>query len=86
MASLRPRGYLVVYGYASGPPDPVPLSLLNEGSFFLTRPTLHHYVATRAELAERAGAVFAMVAEDRVAAKEPIDGLPLRGEPVQHAL
>jgi len=66
IASLRLRGYLVVYGYASGPPDPVPLPLLNEGSFFLTRPTLHHYVATRTELAERAGAVFAMVAEGRL--------------------
>jgi len=63
LASLRPRGMLVVYGYASGPPDPVPLPLLNEGSFFVTRPTLHHYVATREELLERAGTVFGWVAD-----------------------
>jgi NADPH2:quinone reductase len=63
LASLRPRGSLVVYGYASGPPDPVALARLNEGSFFLTRPTLHHYVATREELLERAGTVFGWVAD-----------------------
>jgi NADPH2:quinone reductase len=63
LASLRPRGSLVVYGYASGPPDPVALSRLNEGSFFLTRPTLQHYVATRSDLLERAGTVFAWVAD-----------------------
>ena len=54
---------LAVYGYASGTPDPVPLPRLNEGSFFVTRPTLHHHVATRAELLERAGTVFSWVAD-----------------------
>jgi NADPH2:quinone reductase len=63
LASLRPRGTLVVYGSSSGMPDPVPIPRLNEGSFFVTRPTLHHYAATREELLERAGAVFGMVAD-----------------------
>jgi NADPH:quinone reductase len=69
LASLRPRGSLVVYGYSSGPPDPVPLSRLNEGSFFLTRPTLHHYVASREELLARAGTVFGWVADDSLAVR-----------------
>ncbi len=54
---LRPRGMMVTFGNASGPVDPVsPLTLMNSGSLFLTRPTLRHYVATTAELRERAGA------------------------------
>jgi len=77
LASLRPRGFLVVYGYASGPPDPVPLARLNEGSFFVTRPTLHHYVASREELLERAGAVFGMVADGsldvRIGGRYPLE-------------
>jgi NADPH2:quinone reductase len=77
LGSLRPRGSLVVYGYASGPPDPVPLPMLNAGSFFLTRPTLHHYVATRRELLERAGAVFAWVGDGsltvRIGGRYPLE-------------
>ena len=45
LASLRPRGMLVVYGAASGPVPPVEIARLNAGSTFLTRPTLVHYVA-----------------------------------------
>ena len=60
---LRPRGMMVTFGNASGPVDPVsPLTLMNSGSLFLTRPTLRHYVATAAELRERAGAVLGAVA------------------------
>jgi NADPH2:quinone reductase len=59
---LRPRGMMVTFGNASGPVDPVsPLVLMNKGSLFLTRPTLGHYVATTAELCERAAAVFDLV-------------------------
>ncbi|HEY6744917.1 MAG TPA: quinone oxidoreductase [Mycobacteriales bacterium] len=63
LASLRPRGYLVLFGASSGPVPPVdPRRLQAGGSLFLTRPTLAHYMATRAELLERAGAVFDAVA------------------------
>ncbi|MGH3720446.1 MAG: quinone oxidoreductase family protein [Pseudonocardiaceae bacterium] len=59
LASLRPRGMLALYGAASGPVPPVdPQRLNSAGSVFLTRPTLGHYVATRAELTWRAGEVF----------------------------
>ena len=42
---------MVSFGNASGPVDPFPPSILaQKGSLFLTRPTLYHYIATRAEL------------------------------------
>ena len=46
LASLRPRGYLVLFGASSGPVPPVdPRRLQAGGSLFLTRPTLAHYIA-----------------------------------------
>lgn len=52
---LRPRGYLVLFGGASGA---VPafdlLELTKHGSLFVTRPSLQPYVATREELDRRA--------------------------------
>ena len=60
---LKPRGYMVLYGQSSGPVgafDPQVLS--QRGSLFLTRPTLGHYIATRAELAARAGEVLGWIA------------------------
>ncbi|MBI5300917.1 MAG: quinone oxidoreductase [Chloroflexi bacterium] len=57
---LRPRGYLVLYGQASGPVAPLDPQILNaKGSLFLTRPTLAHYTATRAEILRRANDLFA---------------------------
>ena len=64
---LRPRGYLVLFGAASGPTpllDPIVLS--QKGSLFLTRPTLGHYTSTRAELEQRAGDVFTQIAQGKV--------------------
>ena len=59
LGSLRPRGYLALFGFASGPVAPFdPASLGTRGSLFLTRPGLNQYIATREELVERAGAVF----------------------------
>ena len=44
-------GMCVLYGQSSGPVEPVdPQTLSVNGSIFLTRPTLGHYVATREEL------------------------------------
>jgi NADPH2:quinone reductase len=59
LASLRPRGLLVSFGQASGPVPPFEIRRLGDhGSLFLTRPSLVHYTATRAELEERAAGVF----------------------------
>ncbi len=60
---LRPRGLLALFGASSGPVPPFDPTLLNsKGSLFLTRPTLWHYIATRAELEWRAGDVLGWVA------------------------
>ena len=59
---LRPRGLMVSYGNASGPPDPFPPGLLaQKGSLFLTRPTLFHYIAARDELEQAASELFDLV-------------------------
>jgi len=56
---LRPRGYLVLYGQSSGPAPPLDPQTLNaKGSLFLTRPTLKHYTANRAELLSRTQNLF----------------------------
>ncbi len=63
LASLRPRGLLVLFGQSSGMVPPFDLSRLNAlGSLSVTRPSLAHYTATREELELRAGAVLAEVA------------------------
>ncbi len=60
---LRKRGMMVAFGNASGPPDPMSPLELGKGSWFLTRPSLFHYVQTRAELVMRANAVFDLIAQ-----------------------
>jgi NADPH2:quinone reductase len=65
--SLRPRGMMVSFGNASGPVEPIaPLLLLQKGSLFLTRPTIGHYYADRAEAVEGVKALFDMVTSGRV--------------------
>ena len=64
---LRPRGLMVSYGNASGPPDPIaPALLAQKGSLFLTRPTLFSYIATREELERSADELFDMVRSGKV--------------------
>ena len=59
---LRPRGYMVLYGQSSGPVSPFDLQRLNsQGSLFVTRPSLGHYLLTREELEARCNAVFGMI-------------------------
>ncbi len=61
---LHPRGMMVLFGASSGPVPPFdPILLNSKGSLFLTRPTLWHYIATRAELEWRAGDVLGWVAK-----------------------
>jgi NADPH:quinone reductase len=64
LASLRPRGHLVLFGQSSGAVPPFdPQRLNSAGSVYLTRPSLAHYVADRAELLERGGEVLGWLAE-----------------------
>jgi NADPH2:quinone reductase len=56
---LKPRGYMVLYGQASGPVAPIdPGVLFVKGSIFLTRPSLTHYAASRDEIQWRAAELF----------------------------
>jgi NADPH2:quinone reductase len=59
---LAPRGLLALYGQSSGPVPQFNLQILaQKGSLFLTRPTLVHYIAERAELEQRASDLFSWI-------------------------
>ena len=67
LASLGRRGLMVSFGNASGPVPPLsPLELARGGSLFLTRPTLHDYVAEPGALQESAARLFEMIASGAV--------------------
>lgn len=60
--SLQPRGLLVSFGNASGPPPPLELQeLARRGSLYVTRPSLVTYTASEADLRASAAAVFEQV-------------------------
>jgi len=64
---LRPRGLMVTFGNASGAVPPVNLGILSaKGSLYVTRPTLATYIASRADLVERANALFEVVKSGKV--------------------
>jgi NADPH:quinone reductase len=64
---LRPLGLMATFGNASGPVPPIsPLELSRRGSLFLTRPTLFHYIARRADLETAARELFAVVKSRKV--------------------
>lgn len=64
---LQPRGLMVSFGNASGPVDPMPLTMLAQrGSLMLTRPTLYAFTAVREELLESAADLFAAVTSGAV--------------------
>ena len=70
LESLAPRGMMVLFGASSGPVPPMDPQILNrKGSLFLTRPTLHAYVATRVELLERANELLAWVASGELSVR-----------------
>ena len=64
---LRPRGLMVSFGNASGAVPPVNLGILStKGSLYVTRPTLATHIASRADLVERANALFDIVKSGKV--------------------
>jgi NADPH:quinone reductase len=67
LSCLRLRGYMVLYGAASGPVPPFELQrLAASGSLFITRPTLGSYISTRDELLLRAGDLFAWIRDSQL--------------------
>ena len=67
LKSLAKRGFLVLYGGASGPVPPVdPLALMRGGSLYLTRPTLFDYAADTAEMDAAAKDLFALMRDGKL--------------------
>ena len=64
---LARRGMMVLFGASSGPVPPLDLQVLNrKGALFVTRPSLGHYTATRAELVARSTEVLGWVQSGRL--------------------
>jgi NADPH2:quinone reductase len=67
LTALRPTGRMILFGAASGQPEPLELAqLAAHGSLYVQRPTLATYVRTPELLRERAGAVLELVAAGRL--------------------
>ncbi len=72
--ALARHGMMVLFGGASGPVAPLdPLVLMQKGSVYLARPSLTHYIVTREELVERAGAVLRWTADGTVKLRTEIE-------------
>jgi NADPH2:quinone reductase len=67
LKALRPTGRLILYGAASGQPDPLELPrLAPAGSLYVQRPTLATYTRTPELLRERATQLFELIGSGRV--------------------
>ncbi|MEP4379584.1 MAG: quinone oxidoreductase [Alphaproteobacteria bacterium] len=61
--ALRPRGYMVNFGNASGPVPPIDAVELNvKGSLFFTKASMRFYQLNRQELDDSAATLFAAIA------------------------
>lgn len=59
LASLKPRGWFITYGNASGPVDPIaPARLAQGGSLVMTRPGVFSFIQPPGALERGAGLVF----------------------------
>jgi NADPH2:quinone reductase len=77
LKALRPFGKMIIYGAASGQPDPVPVTaLMAGGSLYVQRPTIKTYTRTPELLRERAKIVFELVGSGqlnvRIGARHPL--------------
>ncbi|AXK80009.1 quinone oxidoreductase [Pseudolabrys taiwanensis] len=64
---IRPLGYFVSFGSASGPIKAFDINMLQfKGSLFATRPTLNHYAAKREDLVSIASDLFDKVGSGAV--------------------
>jgi NADPH2:quinone reductase len=59
--ALALRGHLVLYGQATGIPDPISHTMLAEKSATVTRPVLFHYTAEPESLTDMARNLFGMI-------------------------
>ncbi len=64
---LKPLGMWVSFGQSSGPVPEFHLGLLaQKGALYATRPSLHHYTATRKDLVDTANDLFEVVTKGKV--------------------
>jgi NADPH:quinone reductase len=78
LQAIRPTGRMILYGAASGQPDPLnTASLAPAGSLYVQRPTLQTYTRTPALLRERAGQLFELIERGqlnvRIGARYPLE-------------
>lgn len=67
LKALRPTGRMILYGAASGQPEPLAIaSLAAAGSLYVQRPTLQTYTRTPELLRERAGQLFDLIAAGKL--------------------
>jgi NADPH2:quinone reductase len=76
--ALRPTGRMILYGAASGRPDPLDTGILAPGgSLYVQRPTLQTYVRTPDLLRDRARQLFELIEagklEVRIGARYPLE-------------
>lgn len=77
LKALRPFGSMIVYGAASGQPDPLPvMTLARHGSLYVQRPTIGTYTRSPESLHQGARNVFELMAsgklEVRIGARYPL--------------
>jgi NADPH2:quinone reductase len=78
LKALRPTGRMILYGAASGQPEPLNLAVLAPaGSLYVQRPTLQTYTRTPELLRDRAAALFDLIVggklEVRIGARYPLE-------------
>jgi NADPH2:quinone reductase len=75
--ALGPTGRMILYGAASGRPDPIDPGMLVGGSWYVQRPTLQTYTRTPDLLHERGRALFELIEsgklEVRIGARYPLE-------------
>jgi len=68
MTCLARLGHMVNFGQASGPVDPIPMSLLFQKSNSVTRPNLFHYIADHSRRDAMAASLFKALADGVITA------------------
>jgi NADPH2:quinone reductase len=76
LQALRPTGRMILYGAASGQPDPLDLTALRSGSLYVQRPFLGTYTRTPELLRKRAEQLFELIVagklDVRIGARYPL--------------
>jgi NADPH2:quinone reductase len=75
--ALGPTGRMILYGAASGRPDPINPGMLIGGSWYVQRPTLQTYTRTPEQLRDRGTDLFAHIERGdlkvRIGARYPLE-------------